>query len=142
MSILVLLIAAVHAIPVLLAARITKSRKAVTRVAQITSIVAIVTGAIVFTIVDLLAIWIAWKWVVSRLPEPEPNLHQVQIQSPQNGTGMSRILPEPAQPRLALQAQNRLHAEGASRNGLPSGAILNGVYTVEEELGHGGVGIV
>ncbi len=142
MSILVLLIAAVHAIPVLLAARITKSRKAVTRVAQITSIVAIVTGAIVFTIMDLLAIWIAWKWVVSRLPEPEPVPQQAQLQSPQNGAGMSRILPEPAQPRLALQAQSRLHAEGASRNGLPTGAILNGVYTVEEELGHGGVGIV
>ena len=32
--------------------------------------------------------------------------------------------------------------ERSSRNALPFGTVLNGVYTVEAELGHGGVGIV
>ena len=35
-----------------------------------------------------------------------------------------------------------MKAERLSRNALPFGTVLNGVYTVEAELGHGGVGIV
>ncbi len=35
-----------------------------------------------------------------------------------------------------------MNAEHSSRNALPSGTVLNGVYVVEAELGHGGVGIV
>ena len=35
-----------------------------------------------------------------------------------------------------------MKAERSSRNALPFGTVLNGVYTVEAELGHGGVGIV
>lgn len=71
MSILVLLIAALHAIPIVLAGRITKKRKSVTKYAWIMVGISIVTGALVFTIVDLIAIWIAWRWTISRLPESE-----------------------------------------------------------------------
>ena len=35
-----------------------------------------------------------------------------------------------------------MQAERSSRNALPFGTVLNGVYTVEAKLGHGGVGIV
>ena len=35
-----------------------------------------------------------------------------------------------------------MQAERSSRNALPFGTVLNRVYTVEAELGHGGVGIV
>ena len=35
-----------------------------------------------------------------------------------------------------------MKTERSSRNALPFGTVLNGVYTVEAELGHGGVGIV
>ncbi len=35
-----------------------------------------------------------------------------------------------------------MNAEHSSRNALPGGTVLNGVYVVEAELGHGGVGIV
>ena len=35
-----------------------------------------------------------------------------------------------------------METERSSRNALPFGTVLNGVYTVEAELGHGGVGIV
>ena len=35
-----------------------------------------------------------------------------------------------------------MNTERSSRNALPFGTVLNGVYTVEAELGHGGVGIV
>ncbi len=71
MSILVLLIAALHAIPIVLAGRITKKRETVTKCAWITAGISIVTGAVVFTIVDWIAIWIAWRWTISRLPESE-----------------------------------------------------------------------
>ena len=35
-----------------------------------------------------------------------------------------------------------MQMEGATRNALPGGTILNEVYTIESELGHGGFGIV
>ena len=140
MSFQILLIAVVHAIPVLAAAIITRNRKITTRVAQITSVVAIVTGSIEYAIVDLIPIWVAWKLAVFMLPKPVQV--QVQLRSLQSNSGLSGMLPEPAPPRIATQAQSRLLAQGVSRNALPIGSVLHGVYTVEGELGHGGVGVV
>ena len=143
MSILVLLIAALHAIPIVLAGQITKRRKTVTKCAWITALVSIVTGAVVFTILDLIAIWIAWRWTISRLPKSEQGQSaQAQRQSPQGDSGMRPGSPEPKQSRSAFQTGSGFQAKRSSRNALPFGTVLNRVYTVEAELGHGGVGIV
>ena len=71
MSILVLLIAAAHAIPIVWVGKKTQRRKSVDRTAKIMCVVAIVTGAIVFTPLDLLVIGTAWLWTRSKLPESE-----------------------------------------------------------------------
>lgn len=77
MSIVVLLIAAAHAIPIVWVGKKTQRRESVDRAAKIMCVVAIVTGAIVFTLLDLLVIGIAWRWTRSKLPESEQGRNSI-----------------------------------------------------------------
>ena len=70
MSLLVLLIAFLHAIPIVLAAIVTHRRKPVWIAAAVMGIIAMATGASIFTGADLLAVVAATWWCLSSVVPP------------------------------------------------------------------------